>query len=152
MNLALDHYADNPIIDELVFWPPKSHRISRLRACSSMFRKPFIEVEFEDGEVFHRHFARESFAGFWAEACVILDALTGIELISDFDFKPLAQSTQLKRQVLETRVECIAESNLMYEQGMYAPFLMQYGEDCKNLPAEAVQKIADAKHRLRTNS
>jgi hypothetical protein len=104
MNLALDHYADNPIIDELVFWPPKSHRISRLRACSSMFRKPFIEVEFEDGEVFHRHFARESFAGFWAEACVILDALTGIELISDFDFKPLAQSTQLKGTNASPRV------------------------------------------------
>jgi hypothetical protein len=77
---------------------------------------------------------------------------SGLKPASDFDFKPLAQSTQLKRQVLETRDECIAESNLMYEQGMYAPFLMQYGEDCKNLPAEAVQKIADAKHRLRTNS
>jgi hypothetical protein len=40
----------------------------------------------------------------------------------------------------------------MYEQGMYAPFLMQYGEDCKNLPMEAVQKIAEAKNRLRTSS
>lgn len=151
MNLALDHYADNPIIDELVFWPPKSHRIRSVRACSSMFRRPFIEVEFEDGEVFHRHFARESFAGFWAEACVILGTLTRIELISDFDFKPLAQSAELKRQVLKTRDECIIESNLMYEQGMYAPFLMQYGEDCRNLPAEALQKIADAKEQQGTS-
>ena len=148
MNLTLDHYADNPIIDELVFWPPKPQRIVSVRACSSMFRKPFIEVVIDNGEVFHRHFARDTFAGFWAEAYVILDCLTTIELISDFDFKPLAQSTQLKRQVLETRDECIAESNLMYEQGMYAPFLMQYGEDCKNLPSETLEKIAYAKDRL----
>ena len=99
MNLALDHYADNPIVDELVFWPPKSHRIKSVRACSPMFRKPFIEVELEDGDLFHRHFARDSFAQFWAEACVILDTLTSIELISDFSFKPLAQPEKLQQQV-----------------------------------------------------
>lgn len=148
MNLALDHYADNPIIDELVFWPPKPHRIISVRAAGSMFRKPFIEVELDNGEVFHRHFQRDNFAGYWAEACVILDCLSAIELISDFDFKPLQQAQELKRKVLQTRDECIAESNLMYEQGMYAPFLMQYGEDCKNLPEDALQKIAHAKAQL----
>jgi hypothetical protein len=72
MNLALDHLADNPIIDELLCWAPRTRRIKSVRACSTMFRKPFIEVECEDGEVFHRHFARDSFAGYWAEAWVIL--------------------------------------------------------------------------------
>ncbi|MCP4390941.1 MAG: hypothetical protein GY802_21775 [Gammaproteobacteria bacterium] len=149
MNLALDHYADNPIVDELVFWPPKSHRIMSVRACSSMFRKPFIEVELEDGDIFHRHFARDTFAQFWAEACVILDTLTRIELVSDFSFTPLAQAEKLQQQVLASRDECIEESNLMYDQGMYAPFLMQYGEDCKNLPADTLQKIAHAKGQLK---
>lgn len=148
MNLALDHFADNPIVDELVFWPPKSHRITSVRACSSMFRKPFIEVKLEDGDMFHRHFARDSFAGFWAEACVILGTLTRIELISDFSFKPLAQPGKMEQQVLASRDECIEESNLMYDQGMYAQFLMQYGEDCKNLPADTLQKIAHAKEQL----
>ena len=55
MNLALDRYADNPIIDELVFWPPKRQRISRVRACSSLFRKPFIEVELANGEMVTAH-------------------------------------------------------------------------------------------------
>lgn len=148
MNLALDHYADNPIVDELVFWPPKPGRIKSVRACSVMFRKPFIEVELEDEDPFHRHFARDSFAQFWAEACVILGTLTTIELISDFSFAPLAEPQELEQQVLATRDECIEESNLMYEQGMYAQFLMQYGEDCKNLPVEAQHKIAQAKHRI----
>ncbi len=148
MNLALDHYADNPIVDELVFWPPKSYRINSVRACSSMFRKPFIEVELEDGEVFHRHFAREKFSQYWAEACVILGTLTRIELISDFDFKPLTQPGELERRVLATRDECIEESNQMYDQGMYAPFLMQFGEDCKNLPTDTLQRIAHAKDQL----
>ena len=144
MNLVLDHYADNPIIDELVFWPPKSRRIKSVRAASAMFRRPFIEVELDGGDVFHRHFARDSFAEFWAEACVILDTLTRIELISDFSFRPVAEPEKLQQRVLATRDECIEESNKMFEQGMYAPFLMQYGEDCKDLPAASQQKITHA--------
>lgn len=148
MNLALDHLADNPIIDELVCWPPRTGRIRSVRAGSAMFRKPFIEVEYEDGEVLHRHFARDSFAGYWAEAWIILDTLTTIELISDFDFRPLAEPEELVQRVLQIRDECIAESDLMFEQGMYPQFLMQYGEDCKNLPARALQRIAEARERL----
>jgi hypothetical protein len=140
--------ADNPIIDELVCWPPATLRIKSIRAGSAMFRSPFIEVENEDGEVFHRHFARDSFAGFWAEAWVILDTLTTIELISDFDFKPVAEPEKLARQVLQIRDECIAESDPMFEQGMYEQFLMQYGVDCKNLPERTRLRLAEARQRL----
>jgi len=148
MNLALDHLADNPIIDELVFWPPRPRRIKSVRACNVMFRKPFIEVEFEGGEVIQRHFARDSFANYWAEASVILDTLTIIELISDFNFKAVSEPEKLVQRVLQTRDECIAESDLMFEQEMYAQFLMQYGEDCKNLPARTLQRIAQARQQL----
>ena len=34
MNLLLDEYGDNPIIDELVFRPPKKQRIVRIRAMT----------------------------------------------------------------------------------------------------------------------
>ena len=148
MNLVLDRYADNPIIDELVFWPPKARRIISVRAANPIFRKPFIEVELEGGEVFQRHFARDSFAEFWAEACIILDSLTRIELISDFSFKPVAEPEKLQLQVLATRDECIRESNKMFEQGMYAQFLLQYGEDCRNLPAATQQNLAHAREQL----
>ncbi len=148
MNLALDRFADNPIIDELVFWPPRQERILSVRACNVLFRKPFIEVEMQGGEIFQRHFVRDGFAGFWAEACVILGAITAIRLISDFSFQPVADSAGLTRRVLEARDECIEEANLMFDQGMYQQFLMQYGSDCKDLPPDAEQKVIHARHEL----
>ena len=148
MNLALDELADNPIIDELVVWPPREQRMISIRACSALFRKPFIEVEMEGGEIFQRHFARESFARFWAEACVILKTITSIELVSDFSFEPISDPEKLVREVLANRDECIDESNLMFDEGMYEQFLMQYGEDCENLPRDTVQRIAHAREQL----
>lgn len=119
-----------------------------MRACCVMFRKPFIEVEMEGGEIFQRHFARESFARFWAEACVILKTITSIELISDFSFEPISDPEKLVREVLTNRDECIDESNQMFDEGMYEQFLMQYGEDCENLPRDTVQRITHARKQL----
>ena len=123
-------------------------RMLSLRACSVMFRKPFIEVTLANGEVFQRHFPRPAFAESWAEACVILDTLTDIQLISDFRFNPVVDREALVARVLACRDECIADANQMYEQGMYAQFLLQFGEDCANLPAEVVQRIDAAKEQL----
>ena len=148
MNLTLDRYAENPIIDELVFWPPKLNRIQSVRACCVMFRKPFIEASMEGGEIFQRHFTRDSFARYWAEASVILDTLTNIELISDFGFEPVRDSEKLVQEILTNRDECIRESNLMFDEGMYEQFLMQYGEDCENLPRDTVQRITHAMEQL----
>ena len=148
MNLLFEEYADNPIIDELVFRPPQKQRIISIRACNVLFRKPFIEVEMEDGEVFQRHFLRPSFAESWAEACVILETVTRIQLISEFSFDAVKDHERLVAEVLTRRDECIAESNLMFDQGMYAQFLDQYGEDCYNLPADAERRIAIALQQL----
>ena len=148
MNLTLDRYAENPIIDELVFWPPKQNRIQSVRACCVMFRKPFIEVSIEGGEVFQRHYVRDSFARHWAEASVILETITTIKLITEFSFEPIDDPDKLVHEVLAKRDECIDESNLMFDEGMYQQFLLQYGEDCKNLPADAEQKITYAREQL----
>jgi hypothetical protein len=148
MNLALERYADNPIIDELVCWPPKPHRMKSIRAGNVLFRKPFIEVEMEGGEIFQRQFERNSFAESWAEACVILETMTNIELISDFSFAPVPDQATLVADVLANRDECIEECNQMYDEGMYAQFLLQFGEDCAYLPEDTLQRIADARQRL----
>ena len=148
MKLALEQLADNPIIDELVYLPLHSRRITSLRACSVMFRKPFIEVTLANGEVFQRHFPRPPFAESWAEACVILDTLTDIQLISDFRFNPIVDREELVARVLACRDECLADANQMYEQGMYIQFLVQFGEDYANLPAEVMQRIEAAKKQL----
>jgi hypothetical protein len=148
VNLALDHLAENPIIDELVRWPPASRRIVSLRACCVVFRKPFIELTMADGEISQRHFARPSFSEHWAEASVILETLTRIRLISEFSFKPVADRAALVARVLACRDDCIAEANLMFEQGMFAQYLQQFGEDCRDLPADTERRIAEARRRL----
>lgn len=101
-----------------------------------------------DGEIFQRHFARESFAEFWAEACVILETLTSIELRSDFGFKPLTEPEKLVESVLADRAECIEECEQMFAEGMYEQYLMQYGEDCKNLPLDTIQNIERARREI----
>jgi hypothetical protein len=119
-----------------------------LRACSVMFRKPFIEARMADGELFQRHFARPGFAGHWAEASIILATLTRIEIISDFSFNPVSDRDALVARVLACRDECIAEANQMFDQGMYAQYLQQFGEDCRDLPADTEQRIVQARQLL----
>ena len=119
-----------------------------MRACCVMFRKPFIEVKMAGGELFQRHFPRPGFAAWWAEARVILEALTAIELITDFSCEPHRDPAGLAREALSVRDDCIAECDRMFAEGMYAQFLMQYGPDCRNLPAEAERKLEIARREL----
>lgn len=119
-----------------------------VRAGNVLFRKPFIEVEMEAGEIFQRQFARDSFASSWAEACVILETMTNIKIISDFSFAPVADRARLVADVLANRDECIEECNQMFEEGMFPQFLMQYGEDCANLPEDVQQKIVHARQQI----
>lgn len=148
MNATLDRFADNPIIDELVSWPPRSQPIERVRACNVLFRKPFIEVRMRGGEVFQRHFPRQDFARYWAEARVILATLTAIELQSDFDCEPPHNAGQLAQTVLDTREQCIAESDSMFVEGLYEQYLMQFGKDYRDLPDETRQKLEQARRAL----
>ena len=148
MNLALERYADNPIIEELVCWPPRARRMISIRAGNVLFRKPFIEVEMEGGEIFQRQFVRNSFPENWAEACIILETLTRIKIISDFSFVPVTDPAKLVADVLANREECIEECDPMFDEGMYEQFLMQYGEDCANLPEAVAQKIELARQQL----
>ena len=148
MNLALEEFADNPIIDELVLWPPRTSRIISIRGCSTLFRKPFIELLLEDGTLNQHHFMREGFAGHWAEAMVILEAITGIKIVSDFDFQPFPDPGELTERVLARRLQCIEESNLMFANNMFEQFLNQYGEDCYALPQDAIERVKVAKAKL----
>ncbi len=148
MNLALDRYADNPIIDELVCWPPRPQKVKSLRGCLPMIRKPFIEIEYMDGESRQLHLPKSSFVEFWSEAVVIIGAITDIELISELKFQPVQDKESLIKEVLKSRDECIEESNQMFVGGMFQLFLDQYGANYKNLPADTLKNIADARNRI----
>ena len=101
----------------------------------------------EAGEIFQRQFPRDSFSSHWAEACVILETMTAIKLLSEFNFEPVVDRAKLVADILANRDECIEECNQMFDEGMFPQFLMQYGEDCANLPEDTVQKIAHAKQQ-----
>ena len=148
MNLALDHFTDNPIIDELVRWPPSPRRILRVRAGAALFRPPFIEIEYAGGEIQQRRFARDTFAADWAEARILLATLTTIELVSDLDVAPPRDAAALAREALAVRDTCIAEAEQMFEHGLYEQFLMQFGADCRELPAATQARIDSARRAL----
>lgn len=148
MNHTLDQFTDNPIIDELVCWPPRQQKVLSIRASAPMFRNPFIEITLDNNEVLTRQFGKAGFATDWAEAKVILETLTAVELIAEFKLSEHSEREQLMAQVLAERDESISEAGRMFEHGMYQQYLWQFGEDYKGLPDQVMRNIALAKTKL----
>ena len=148
MNHTLDQFTDNPIIDELVCWPPRKQAISSIRASAPMFRKPFVEITLNDGETSSVSFARENFAHYWSEARVVLETLTAIELISEFRPVAYAGSEELVVEILAEKTESLAGAEMMFNNGMYQQYLWQFGNDYKGLSGEILEKVAVAKAKL----
>ena len=147
MNLALSYYAENPVIDRLVQWPPHAGKILRIRAATPVLRKPFIEIEYSNGKTEQHIFAKEQFARFWAEATVIINTLTDIEIISEVRYQPDVSAQELIADVMNSRREAIEESHEMFDAGMFRVFLQQYGENYKDLPVEVEQRIEIARRK-----
>lgn len=141
MNHTLDQFTDNPIIDELVCWPPRTRAINSIRASAPMFRKPFIEITLDDGETFSVSFVRENFARYWAEACIILATLTAIELVSEFRVADYSGREALVAEILEEKADSLAGADMMFNNGMYQQYLWQFGKDYKGLSGEVLGKI-----------
>ncbi len=148
MNHTLDQFTDNPIIDELVCWPPRVQAISSIRASAPMFRKPFIEITLDDGNTSDTSFVRENFGHYWAEAQIILETLTTIELISEFRVAEYHARTALVAQLQAEKADSLAGAEMMYVNGMYQQYLWQFGHDCRDLPDEVSEKLVRAKAAL----
>ena len=148
MHHTLDQFTDNPIIDEILCWPPRERAISSIRAGAPMFRKPFIEITLDNGETSIVSFAKSGFGEYWSEASVILETLTGIELVSEFQVAQRADHDEFVASLLAEREGSIAEAGPMFEHGMYQQYLAQFGNDYKELPAEVIERIAVAKRKL----
>jgi len=148
MNLVLDRYTDNPVIGAIVAWPPKKERIKTLRGCCPLLRKPFIEIEYENGRTESCSFPKGAFAQFWAEAVVIIETTTDIEIISEFECPPPAHKSELVSELQIALEECIAESAEIYAGGMYKLFLDQYGRNYKGLPDEVQEQIERAQKEV----
>lgn len=145
MNCVLGRFTDNPIIARLVAWPPSRQKVVSLRGSQPVFRKPFIEIEYEGGQTKAFSFPKSGFSKFWAEAVVIIEATTDIEVISDFDFSPMVGKSALISEVQAEKQECIDDSRKMYDAGIYGSFLDQFGENCKDIPQDIMEKVAFAR-------
>lgn len=149
MNHTLDQFTDNPIIDELVSWPPRSQSISSVRASSPLFRKPFVEITLDDDETITRSFVKDGFTEYWTEAKIILETLTPIDLVSDVKVSESIDIDELIARIFEERNESMAEAGLMFDNGMYQQFLWQFGSDYKGLPDQILQNIATAQAHIK---
>ena len=145
MNCVLGRFTDNPIIARMVTWPPSKQRVITLRGSHPVFRKPFIEIEYEGGKTKAYSFPKSAFSNFWAEAVVIIETVTDIEVLSEFDYKPIENKSALVSQVLAEKQECIDDSNKMFDAGVYGSFLDQFGQNCKDIPQGTLENIALAR-------
>ncbi|MCP4187304.1 MAG: hypothetical protein GY763_06820 [Gammaproteobacteria bacterium] len=148
MKLALDKFADNPIIDELLCRWDNQKKIGSLRASAPIWRKPFIEIGYLDGTNNHMQFPRELFIHYWSEAVIVLETLTDIGLISEFKCQPTHNQEATIRTALSTRAACIRDSDTIFESGFYQVYLDQFGCNCKNLPPETIEKLETARSRV----
>ena len=68
--------------------------------------------------------------------------------MSEFKLPAVPERGALVERVLACRDESIAEADLMFEQGMYTQYLMQFGPDCAPLPAAVGERLAQARKQL----
>jgi hypothetical protein len=148
MNSALDEFADNPIIEELNFLRAHIKKIKSLRASSTLWRKSFVEINHDGGKLEHLKYERDGFIRDWAEASVILQTLTDIKCIAEFNFKPPTDKDALVEKVLQTRDKCIEECQTMFDSKLYQVYLNQFGPNCKGLPAATLANIEAARQAL----
>lgn len=149
MKLALDRFADNPIIDELFDRIENGQAIESLRACAPIWRQPFIEIQYRQSKKQdHMHFPKQQFIQYWSEASVILETLTDIDLLAEFTWSPPENREAMIDTILSTRNACIRECDPMFEAGLYRVYLDQFGANCKNLPTDTMTKIETAKKAL----
>lgn len=149
MKLALDRFADNPVIDELIDRLDNRRAIKSLRACAPIWRKPFIEITYQAStQQEHMHFPKELFIHYWSEATPILETLTDIELVSEFKPSSIKNRQATVQTIISTRNACIRECDSMFEAGLYQVYLDQFGPNCRNLPDETLSKIEIASSRL----
>lgn len=148
MNCVLSRYSDNPIIARLVSWPPSKQKVITLRGSRPVFRNPFIEIEYEGGQTKAYSFPKSGFLKFWAEAVVIIETVTDIEVNSEFSFRPFENGPALISEVLAEKQECIDDSVKMFDAGIYGSFLDQFGENCKDMPQDILGNILFARKKM----
>ena len=137
MNLLLDEYADNPIIDEVVYWPPKC--IQRIIVKQ---RPHGVEVVFDDGTEHFTSFENlneDIFLKWLQEANEVLKLVTNIEVIGSVAEADGSISEKFVSKLLQRRSVLIDDCLSRYQGSENDEFtrnwfLEQFGFNCVELP------------------
>ncbi len=148
MNLLLNEYTDNPVIDEVVYWPPKDVRKIVAK------RKPLgIEVEFSDNTKHFTPFKKAevvTFLSWWREAQEILSMVTNIDLVDEISSESVdTYSEELAQTILKRREELINECITRlrgHENDEFTKswFTEQFGFNFANLPKHIEEIVQNA--------
>ena len=161
MNSALDKFAHNVIIDEIVYWPPKEGRVLTIHSNVPSIGNCSVLIKYDDESEIVVEIERGYFEESWNEACAVLKAVTDIK----GDFSPLTKDKILlleaDRQIcIGYRIEGITnEANRekrramekaieLFEAGMYEVFLEQFGSNYTSLPDSMVKRIEIARGKI----
>ena len=148
MRAVLEYFDDNAVIDELLTCVSGRQRIISIRACMPMLRKPFIEIKLQGAADVIRHFPRPAFIRQWAEAKTILETLTDIDLISEFELTVPPDAQRTAQEALSTRDQCIEECDAMFQAGLYRQYVDQFGANCRDLPQTTQHRLKEAQEAI----
>ncbi|GAB2881193.1 hypothetical protein ACCI51_19350 [Microbulbifer echini] len=138
MNLLLDHFACNPIIDELVYWPPRKI----LRVQFDIVGHG-MEVEFEDEAVYTMPLSNRDISNWLDEALYLIATQTDIEVVfknKKYNLLDTQDQTELKLEVERKKAELISSTLEKFKESPNDPYTRQwiaeqFGFNYRNLPA-----------------
>jgi hypothetical protein len=157
MNAALDNFAHNPIIDEIVYWPPRQKRLVRIEREISEDGSCRVTLMFDDKTNDLIEIERGYFEEHWNEAIAVFTTLLNIggdlSPLTDGEIQSLEsarqesgarQREQISRDALRVKQQALRNAKGLFDAGEYDQFLQQFGPDLKDLPPEIEKRISIA--------
>ena len=165
MNAALEKFAHNFIIDEIVYWPPREKRLVRIEREIPKAGTCRVILKFDDKSDEQIEIERGCFEEHWNEAIAVFTALLDL----DGDLSPLTDSEiqslerarqdfvtkrreQISRDALRIKQQALRDAKGLFDAGEYNQFLQQIGPDHKDMPRDIEKRISIAAHKTQTKA
>lgn len=119
MNAVLEKFAHNPIIDEIVYWPPREKRLTRIERDVPTTGSCFVTLFFDDMTTEVVVIGRGCFESHWNEAVAVLTAV--LNVAGDLAPLSVAETESLERARQEFQAsqrELVSRDSLRIKQQM----------------------------------
>lgn len=165
MNSVLEEFAHNPIIDEIVYWPPRRKRLLRIERDIPASGNCRVTLKFDDKSTEIVEIKRGGFELHWNEAIAVITALLKIE----GDLRPLSKAEidsleadrqeiearkrdQISKDVFRLKQQALQYAKELFDAGEYDLFLQQFGPDTSDLSPVFEKRIAIAIKKIQTKA